>query len=57
MEKNLDDIFKPFFTTKTRGTGLGLSNVKRIAEAHKGWVEVENRVPCGASFKFYLPAQ
>jgi PAS domain S-box-containing protein len=57
LEKNLDDIFKPFFTTKTRGTGLGLSNVKRIAEAHKGWVEVENRVPRGASFKLYLPAQ
>jgi PAS domain S-box-containing protein len=57
LEKNLDDIFKPFFTTKTRGTGLGLSNVKRIAEAHKGWVEVENRVPRGASFKLYLPAR
>jgi PAS domain S-box-containing protein len=56
-EQHLDDIFRPFFTTKSRGTGLGLSNVKRIAEAHKGKVEVENRIPRGASFKISLPIQ
>jgi PAS domain S-box-containing protein len=49
------DLFKPFFTTKSRGTGLGLSNVKKIVEAHNGWVEVKNRRPRGASFKIYLP--
>jgi PAS domain S-box-containing protein len=54
-EESLNDIFKPFFTTKSRGTGLGLSNVKQIIEAHKGWVEVENRTPRGAVFKLYLP--
>lgn len=54
-EENKEHIFKPFFSTKKKGTGLGLSNVKRIAEAHGGWIEVENRVPCGASFKLFLP--
>ena len=56
-ENILPDIFKPFFTTKGRGTGLGLNNVKRIAEAHKGWIEVQNLVPSGASFKLHIPAQ
>lgn len=55
--QNRDDIFKPFFTTKSRGTGLGLSNVERITKAHNGWVSVEPRVPQGASFKITLPVQ
>jgi len=54
-EKHLDDIFKPFFTTKTMGTGLGLSNVKRIAEAHDGKIEVKNIRDGGAEFKMSLP--
>lgn len=54
-ENKLTKIFKPFFTTKIKGTGLGLSNVKRIAEAHKGWIEANNRVPCGATFKLFIP--
>lgn len=54
-ENHLDDIFKPFFTTKTMGTGLGLSNVRRIAEAHDGQIEVENLQDGGAAFKMFLP--
>jgi signal transduction histidine kinase len=54
-KKQLRDIFEPFFTTKANGTGLGLTNVKRIIEAHGGWVEVANRDPQGASFRLYLP--
>jgi PAS domain S-box-containing protein len=54
-EEHLDDIFKPFFTTKTSGTGLGLCNVKRIAEAHDGWIEVKNLDEGGAAFKMSLP--
>lgn len=52
---HLSDIFKPFFTTKSRGTGLGLSNAKRIIEAHGGRIRVQNRDPSGAFFKTTIP--
>jgi PAS domain S-box-containing protein len=54
-EAGLTDLFKPFFTTKTKGSGLGLSNVKRIVEGHGGWVEARNRRSGGASFTICLP--
>ncbi|MFO7667910.1 MAG: ATP-binding protein [Desulfobacterales bacterium] len=54
-EKHQNDIFKPFFTTKTMGTGLGLCNVKRIVEAHDGKIEVKNIRDGGAEFKMSLP--
>ncbi len=49
------EIFKPFYTTKSKGTGLGLTNVNRIVEAHQGCVEVEDREPSGAVFRVWLP--
>ncbi|MHB8091609.1 MAG: PAS domain S-box protein [Syntrophales bacterium] len=54
--KHMEDIFKPFFTTRSNGTGLGLANVKRIVEAHGGWIKAQNRDPSGASFHIYLPS-
>ncbi|MFP4037753.1 MAG: two-component system sensor histidine kinase NtrB [Desulfobacteraceae bacterium] len=48
-------LFKPFFTTKSRGTGLGLSNAKGIVEAHGGSIDVMNVHPRGACFKIRLP--
>lgn len=56
-ENIISEIFKPFFTTKVRGTGLGLNNVKRIAEAHMGHVEVQNVHPRGACFTIQIPVQ
>ena len=56
-EGSAGEIFKPFFTTKSKGTGLGLANVKRIIEAHGGWIEVGNRKPSGAVFKVFLPVE
>ena len=53
--KDKEKIFKPFFTTKTKGVGLGLSNVKRIVEAHNGFVSAEKRKIKGASFLIMIP--
>jgi PAS domain S-box-containing protein len=48
-------LFDPFYTTKAQGSGLGLSNVKRIVEAHEGNVEVRGREGPGATFVMRLP--
>jgi PAS domain S-box-containing protein len=50
-----ETIFKPFFTTKSRGAGLGLSVVRRLVEAHGGCVSVTGRVPRGSVFAVTLP--
>ena len=54
-EDRLADIFEPFYTTKSRGTGLGLSNAKAIIEAHGGDMEVESRVDHGTIVSIWLP--
>ncbi|MCB2188524.1 MAG: PAS domain S-box protein [Deltaproteobacteria bacterium] len=48
-------LFKPFFTRKQQGTGLGLLNVKRVMEAHGGEVTVRTRPGQGATFALRLP--
>lgn len=54
-EKEKLEIFKPFFTKKTKGVGLGLANVKRIIEAHNGFVKAEKKESRGASFLVMIP--
>ena len=56
-EQHMSDIFKPFFTTKHRGAGLGLSNARRIIEAHGGRIEVENRKPSGLCVHILIPGK
>lgn len=48
-------IQKPFFTTKTRGTGLGLTNTERVARAHGGFLEIDDRLRTGAALTLLLP--
>ena len=50
-----DHLFVPFFTTKSEGTGVGLSLVRQICLAHRGYVRWENRPDGGARFGVHLP--
>ena len=48
-------VFDAFFTTKTHGTGMGLSISRRIIESHGGRLWASNNVPRGAVFQFTVP--
>ena len=48
-------IFNPYYTTKSRGTGLGLPITNRIVKAHGGKIDVRNREGGGALFTIRLP--
>ena len=48
-------IFVPFYTTKVRGTGLGMPIAKRIVEAHGGQIAVEPNAHAGAAIEITLP--
>ena len=52
----IDKIFDPYFSTKPKGSGLGLAVVHSIISKHKGYVSVESRPGEGAAFVIYLPA-
>jgi signal transduction histidine kinase len=53
--QNLPNIFRPFYTTKGGGTGLGLSLAHRIVEEHHGRIEVSSVVGSGSRFTVLLP--
>jgi signal transduction histidine kinase len=51
----LEEIFNPFFTTKTTGSGLGLSISNQIVQDHRGYIVVESEEKKGSSFYVNLP--
>ena len=53
----LPNIFRPFFTTKGDGTGLGLSLARRIIEDHEGRIDVTSIVGKGTTFSVVMPLQ
>ncbi len=53
--EHLANIFRPFYTTKGHGTGLGLSLARRIIEDHGGRIDVESCVGSGSEFTLRLP--
>jgi PAS domain S-box-containing protein len=52
----VDQIFDPYFTTKQKGSGLGLAVVYSIIERHDGYVTVDSEPGIGTTFNIYLPA-
>jgi signal transduction histidine kinase len=53
--ETINRIFEPFYTTKRKGSGLGLLIVQRIVREHGGRIELESRVGQGATFRVWLP--
>jgi signal transduction histidine kinase len=55
-ESTQRNLFRPFFTTRHGGTGLGLALVKRVVENHRGNIRVHSRPGEGARFTLSLPS-
>lgn len=53
---DLKRIFDPYFTTKTDGSGLGLTTVYSVITKHNGYLTVESELGKGSCFYIYLPA-
>ena len=54
--ENLAKVFELYYTTKERGTGVGLSMVYRTVQIHNGEIDVESTVGVGTTFMVVLPA-
>lgn len=55
LEEDLNSIFKPFYTTKKEGSGLGLFITRSIIKEHNGKISVRSGKGKGAAFTILLP--
>jgi CheY-like chemotaxis protein len=55
-KENLQRIFEPYFTTKQKGSGLGLATAYSIIKNHEGDIRVESELGVGTTFTIYIPA-
>ncbi len=55
-DEHLRKIFDPYFTTKLKGSGLGLASSFSIVKKHEGIITVESSRDAGTTFHIYLPA-
>jgi len=55
--ENIPHIFEPFWTSKARGTGLGLALCRKVAQEHGGELTVESSAGIGTTFTFTLPME
>lgn len=56
-EKDWENIFEPFYTTKPSGIGLGLANARKIVEMHKGSIRVVKKKGRGTAFEIQIPCE
>lgn len=56
-EEVLGNLFKPFFTTKDDGTGLGMLSCKRIVDNHHGYLRIDSEVDRGTTVSIHLPSE
>jgi len=54
-EKDWENIFELFYTTKASGIGLGLANARKIIDQHKGSIRVKKKEGKGACFEIFIP--
>jgi PAS domain S-box-containing protein len=55
-KKQLERIFEPYYTTKQKGSGLGLATAYSIVKNHGGYITIESKQNVGTTFHVYLPA-